>query len=284
MKSTRVVATRVRGGRCEADWIGPRGEPRCSLEDRGCQGMVLTTVSDTCGKDGSAAVRRRRSNGTKHRPVCLGVLVQEPMHDPFAHDKDAEVPRDFGWRGINPPVGCKQARPSSKPFAASAISPGPFRGWGRHPLACIHTQREPVVPPAGTGTEYRRPQAVSWHLAALRAKASGDRSRIDGSTSINRTATSAIRWSNDLPALQAVIGPCRTRTPLQKGTRAGESRRAREVCPAVGSSRRGRGRLGRQFALGRRRGVLDVRPEVRLDGPRLPAAASLTGCVPLQSG
>ena len=70
MKSTRVVATRVRGGRCEADWIGQRGEPRCSLEDRGCQGMVLTTVSDTCGKDGSAAPRRRRSNGTARRPVC----------------------------------------------------------------------------------------------------------------------------------------------------------------------------------------------------------------------
>lgn len=191
-----------------------------------------------------------------------------------------KVTQTFGWRGINPPVGCKQARPSSKPFAASAISPGPFRGWGRHPLACIHTQREPVVSPAGTGTEYRRPQAVSWHLTALRAKASGDRSRMDASTWISGTATSAIRWSNDLLALPAVIDPCRTCTLLQKGTRAGESRGAREVCPAVGSSRRGRGRRGRQFALGRRRGVLDVRP----DAPRLPAAASSIGCVPLQSG
>ncbi|MBK3907687.1 hypothetical protein ACM7KZ_13765 [Pseudomonas aeruginosa] len=41
IENTGVVATRVRGGRCEADWIGQRGEPRCSLEDRGCQGMVL---------------------------------------------------------------------------------------------------------------------------------------------------------------------------------------------------------------------------------------------------
>jgi hypothetical protein len=31
--------------------------------------MVLTTVSDTRGKDGSAAPRRRRSNGTARRPV-----------------------------------------------------------------------------------------------------------------------------------------------------------------------------------------------------------------------
>ena len=159
-------------------------------------------------------------------------------------------PARLRLRGINPPVGCKQARPSSKPFAASAISPGPFRGWGRHPLACIHTQREPVLSPAGTGTEYRRPQAVSWHLAALQAKTSGDRSRMDANTAISGTASSAIRWSNDLLALWPSRAS-RTRTPLQKGTRAGESRGVREVCPAVGSSRRGRGRRGRQFALGR---------------------------------
>ena len=183
-------------------------------------------------------------------------------------------PARLRLRGINPPVGCKQARPSSKPFAASAISPGPFRGWGRHPLACIHTQREPVFSPAGTGTEYRRPQAVSWHLEALRAKASGDRSRMDANTAISGTASSAIRWSNDLLALWPSRAS-RTRTPLQKGTRAGESREAREVCPAVGSSRRGRGKRGRQLAFGdRRRG---------LGAAGLPVAVS-TGSVPLQSG
>lgn len=131
------------------------------------------------------------------------------------------------------------------------------------------------------GHRYRIPSTASGllaprSLAASRAKASGDRSRMDGSTSISGIAASAIRWSNDILALQAVIGLCRTRTPLQKGTRAGESRGAREVCPAVGSSQRGRGRLGRQFALGRRRRGLDA--------SRLPAAASSTGCVPLQSG
>ena len=203
--------------------------------------------------------------GTDARSVCPRQRRRSPVR--------------LRLRGINPPVGCKQARPSSKPFAASAISPGPFRGWGRHPLACIHTQREPVFSPAGTGTEYRRPQAVSWHLAALRAKASGDRSRMDANTSISGTASSAIRWSNDLLALWPSRAS-RTRTPLQKGTRAGESRGVREVCPAVGSSRRGRGRRERQFALGRRRAVLEVRP----DAPRLPAAASSIGSVPLQSG
>ena len=131
------------------------------------------------------------------------------------------------------------------------------------------------------GHRHRIPstQAVSWHLAALRAKASGDRSRMDANTSISGTASSAIRWSNDLLALWPSRAS-RTRTPLQKGTRAGESRGVREVCPAVGSSRRGRGRRERQFALGRRRAVLEVRP----DAPRLPAAASSIGSVPLQSG
>lgn len=194
-----------------------------------------------------------------------------------------KVPKAGGLRlddkGV-PPVGCYRRGAVVKAAAAPAIALDRYRGWGRYPLARIRAQRAPVFSPAGTGTEYRRPQAVSWHLAALRAKASGDCSRMDGSTSISGIAASAIRGSNDLLALQAVIGLCRTRTPLQKGTRAGESRGTREICPAVGSGRRGRGRLGRQFALGRRRGG----PDARLDAPRLPAAASSTGCVPLQSG
>ncbi|GMV68566.1 MAG: hypothetical protein AMXMBFR76_10050 [Pseudomonadota bacterium] len=67
--------------------------------------------------------------------------------------------------------GLRQRRPSSKPFAASAIAPGPFRGWGRKPLACIHTQREPDVSPAGTGTEYPRPKGPPH--ASRGSKASG---------------------------------------------------------------------------------------------------------------
>ena len=55
-------------------------------------------------------------------------------------------------------MGCCRAWPSSKPAAGPAISPDPFRGWGRKPLAHIRAQREPVVSPAGTGTEYRGPE------------------------------------------------------------------------------------------------------------------------------
>jgi len=54
--------------------------------------------------------------------------------------------------------GLRQIRPSSKPFAASAFAPGPFRGWGRKPRAHIRAQREPVFSPVGTGTEYRQPE------------------------------------------------------------------------------------------------------------------------------
>ena len=226
--------------------------------------MPLTTVSNAWREDGREAWLPSQGKPNRGRPA-LG----RPASRDKARTRAPKATRAFGWRGRKTTCGLRQRRPSSKPFAASAVAPGPFRGWGRHPLACIHTQREPVFSPAGTGTEYRRPQAVSWHLAALRAKASGDRSRMDANTSISGTASSAIRWSNDLLALWPSRAS-RTRTPLQKGTRAGESRGVREVCPAVGSSRRGRGRRGRQFALGRRRGVLDVRP----DAPRLPAAAS----------
>ncbi|WP_147406322.1 hypothetical protein [Pectobacterium parmentieri] len=38
---------------------------------------------------------------------------------------------------------------SSKPFAVAAIAPGRYRGCGRNPLACIHTQREPSFSPLG---------------------------------------------------------------------------------------------------------------------------------------
>jgi len=53
-----------------------------------------------------------------------------------------------------PPVA---AAALSTAFAAPAVALDPYRGWGRHPWAHIRAQREPVVPPAGTGNEYRRP-------------------------------------------------------------------------------------------------------------------------------
>lgn len=52
-----------------------------------------------------------------------------------------------------------------EPVSVSAVAPDPFRGWSRHRSAHIRAQKEPVVSPAGTGIEHRRPRRVSWHLA-----------------------------------------------------------------------------------------------------------------------
>lgn len=57
--------TLVRSERCEADWFDPRGKPHCSLEDRSCQGMVLTTVSNTWPQD--ERIASQASLGNAHR-------------------------------------------------------------------------------------------------------------------------------------------------------------------------------------------------------------------------
>ena len=49
----------------------------------------------------------------------------------------------------------------------AAIALDPCRGWGRHPLARIRAQKEPVVSPVGAGTEYHSTRRVSWCLVLL---------------------------------------------------------------------------------------------------------------------
>lgn len=70
-----------------------------------------------------------------------------------------------------------------EPGAVSAVAPDPFRGWGRYRSAHIRAQKEPVVSPAGTGIEHRRPRRVSWCLAC---KAPGDPSDRTQKSLINR--------------------------------------------------------------------------------------------------
>lgn len=163
------MKTLVRGGRCEADWVDPRGEPRCSLEDRSCQGMVPTTVSSAWPQDGSG-----RSVASSRNAHCTRAALR-------LRDTDQDQTKTNRPKALEPSAGEEittcglwQSRPSSKPLAASAIAPGPCRGWGRQPLAHIRAQREPVVSPAGTGTEYRRPEGSSdgspWHRSARRQR------------------------------------------------------------------------------------------------------------------
>ena len=97
--------------------------------------------------------------GNAHRPPAA--LSQRDAHRNQAKTHEEEPGRRHS--SLRPErkettCGLRQSRPSSKPLAASAIAPDPCRGWGRHPSAHIRAQREPVVPPAGTGTEYHRPE------------------------------------------------------------------------------------------------------------------------------
>jgi hypothetical protein len=59
--------------------------------------------------------------------------------------------------------------PHAAGTVASAPSPDPCRGSSRNVLARIRAQREPVVSPAGTGSEYGRPRRVSRSAAGGRA-------------------------------------------------------------------------------------------------------------------
>lgn len=119
-------------------------------------------------------------------------------------------------------MGWHSTRPSSKPSAAAAITPDPCRGWGRHLLAHIRAQREPVVSPAGTGAEYRRPDGspgASQAGAAKRQETHRNGRKITDEGSVRDTLRREMAFSS-----------CRhgkTRTPLQKETRAGDARRAR---------------------------------------------------------
>jgi hypothetical protein len=213
------------------------------LKTGAARAMALTIVSNAWREDGSAVPARRARNGTASPPLWAASS---------GHDKGAEDPKAFGVGGRRTTCGLRQRRPSSKPFAALAIAPGPCRGWGRKPLACIHTQREPVVPPAGTGTEYRRPEGSPGRspqsMQAVRRPLA-----IDARNWISGMARCAIRGGMAFSSR----GPRwtgGTRTPLQKGSRAGEPAGGGMLAPP---SRRGRGirvsgRLGRTARLARR--------------------------------
>ena len=113
--------------------------------------------------------------------------------------------------------GLWQSRPSSKPLAASAIAPDPCRGWGRNPSAHIRAQREPVVPPAGTGTEYHRPEGSPD--GSPRRDRPGVRRpfTIDGSMSINGIAADAIRGETAFSSRGPVAGQRDAHTVAEGG-------------------------------------------------------------------
>ena len=158
MGSPRVVekhrrqTTGVRGG--DAKRTGSvNAANRVAVLNPSCQGMPLTTVSNAwCRMDANHRLPSRKT--ASDGPLWAGASLGS------GKDQGAEGVRGPSAEKKKPPVGCGSRRPSSKPFAASAIAPDPCRGWGRNPWAHIRAQREPVVPPAGTGTEYHRPKGL----------------------------------------------------------------------------------------------------------------------------
>ena len=71
---------------------------------------------------------------------------QWPGRDVDGQENGAEGPTAFGsGEKRNHPWADWQARSSLEPSAHQAITPGPCRGWGRHRLAHIRAQREPVL-------------------------------------------------------------------------------------------------------------------------------------------
>ena len=154
--------------------------------------------------------------------IADGPLWGSGPHQEQGQDQGAEG-RGPSAGGRRTTCGLRQRWPSSKPFAASAIAPDPFRGWGRQPLACIHTQREPDVSPAGTGTDYPRPKGASSRLA--RRQAVGKPSWPKQDTPIKGMAVGAIRGA-------MTFSP---RCPMAGRQSAHRCRRRR----ALGSAKRG---------------------------------------------
>ena len=165
-KHRRQSVAIVRGSDAKRTGLVGAKEPRHSLEDQGCLGMVLTKVSDTWGI-GSESWRALASRN----PLAVesGLLTRRDvlMQWKVGEKKNSRRPKPSAETRITT-RGLLQIRPSSKPSAASAIALDPCRGWGRNPSAHIRAQREPVVSPAGTGVEYRSPRRVSWQLVPLR--------------------------------------------------------------------------------------------------------------------
>jgi len=199
---------RRRGGRssavrCEADWFGRCGGNRIAALKTEAAGMVLTESATHRHRIKRPRGRVIRQSGfaasrfpvgkNSVRPPVVGrgrlhsvLAVQGTARGrarfagPAFREGQRKAPKAcaFGCGGRNHPWAVAGTWPSVEPVAASAVAPDPCRGWGRNPSAHIRAQREPVFSPAGTGTDYRRPERSSddsHHDGS--GKSSGDPSR-----------------------------------------------------------------------------------------------------------
>ena len=201
-----------------------------------------------------------------------------PMAGPDVDGQEngAEGPTAFGsGEKRNHPWADWQARSSLEPSAHQAITPGPCRGWGRHRLAHIRAQREPVLhrraPAPITADTKGLPVARAAWQATGRPFAEGGRNadQQNARGAARREATFRSRGRGRLGG---------TRTRIKKALRAGR--------PAGHAAECGTGATPPKAgtAHGERGGQEPLRPLRRgREAPRLELPDS-TGSVPLQSG
>jgi hypothetical protein len=196
------------------------------------------------------------------------------VHDSSARDKGAEDLKVFGWRGNQTTRGLKAGQAVVRANRCVSIRTRPV-SWLEPETSGVHPHTKGARCSAG-GHRHRIPSTSSGLLTSRRLVGQGVR------RPLVRRRKQLDQWNrderdpemNDLLVLRAAKGLQNAHTVAEGNARWGVPRGA-GGCPAVGGSRRGRGKLGRQVALGdRRRGA---------GAAGLPAAAS-TGCVPLQSG
>ena len=244
-QSTRVAATRVRGDRCEADWIGQRGGP-------------LQPWKTDCRHGGADDRQRHTQEGWKRGSSLPSPIKRKPnavrfwtrkapaeqrCTIPFAHDKGASAPRASA-----PPVGT-----ASRPGRRQSHS---LRQQSHRPVRWLGPASSGVYPQRGARLfrrrvhRYRIPSTANGLLTSQPALQARRPLQPNGSTSINGTATSAIRWSNDLPPASRITAYA-GRAHRRRERASCRVPQGAEVCPAVGSNRRGRDLAS--FALGRRR-------------------------------
>ena len=194
------------------------------------------------------ACRSRPPSAVQQRCARLRVHVvsqpcgpgQWPGRDVDGQENGAEGPTAFGsGEKRNHPWADWQARSSLEPSAHQAITPGPCRGWGRHRLAHIRAQREPVLhrrAPAPITADHEGSPGGSCSLASHRETLRRGRKK--------RRSTERA-WCGSQKATFRSRGRGRlggTRTRIKKALRAGRPAGHAAEC-GQGPRRRRRARL-----------------------------------------
>lgn len=98
-------------------------------------------------------------------PSSVLVVAKSPGSGQVAGRRRSRCREEQGAGGSTPPAGdrdttcgCRRDSGRRQRLSLEQIAPDPFRGWGRYLSAHIRAQKEPVVSPAGTGGEHRRPE------------------------------------------------------------------------------------------------------------------------------